>query len=96
MVGVTPKLKYHCVEVVAGAGACEAARLLSGLRLLSADAPKLPLGTCDRPKDCDCAYRHFDDRRQGPRRKREHTWQSLVHNRTDRRIGRGRRETDDD
>lgn len=35
--------KYHCVEVCYSKGACEAVRKLDGKRILSADAPVLPL-----------------------------------------------------
>jgi hypothetical protein len=91
-----PKLKYHCVEVNAGDGACEAARALKNLRVLSADAPQLPLTTCDRPETCTCVYLHFDDRRRGPRREYEHATKVLPHMGAERRMGRGRRETDTD
>jgi hypothetical protein len=72
MVGGKPRLKYRCVEVIAPATGCDAARLLKNTRLLSMEAPRLPLSNCDRPADCKCIYRHFDDRRQGPRRDNEH------------------------
>jgi hypothetical protein len=49
MVDGKPRLKYQCVEVIAAAKSCDAARLLKGIRLLSADAPRLPLGSCDHP-----------------------------------------------
>ena len=42
-----PSLRYHCVSVVAGPRACTAVRLLEGTRLLSADAPQLPLPDCE-------------------------------------------------
>lgn len=90
------RLKYHCVKVIAGANACEAALLLGNLRLLSAEAPFLPLKTCDHPADCGCTYRHFDDRRQGLRRESDHARVALARQRTERRTGRGRREIDFD
>ena len=58
------KRKYRGAEVIAGDGACDAARSLANLRLLAADVPPLPLKTCDRPATCKCKYRHFDDRRR--------------------------------
>jgi len=88
------RLKYHCVEVIAGAGACEVARSLKDLRLLSAEAPLLPLKTCDRPADCKCIYRHFEDRRKGPRRQNEQARVSYAYKGTERRKRHGRRETD--
>ena len=88
-------LKYHCVEVVAGARACEAAHLLKDIRLLSAEAPRLPLATCDRPANCGCTYRHFDDRRQGPRRDDEYaTIPRKYTGGLERRRWRGRRDSD--
>lgn len=89
------KLKYHCVEVIVGLRACEAARVLRGVRLLSAEAPRLPLATCDRPAKCTCTYRHFDDRRQGPRRDNECATVPRAHTGTlERRRWRGRRDSD--
>jgi hypothetical protein len=92
----TKKLKYHCVEVIAGDGACDAARSLKDVRVLSEQAPLLPLRTCDQPATCKCVYRHFDDRRHGPRREYEHATKDLPHMGAERRTGRGRRATDHD
>ena len=38
------------------------------MRYLSSEAPLLPLDQCDRPDQCECRYRHYEDRRDGPRR----------------------------
>jgi hypothetical protein len=89
-----PRLRYHCVSVVAGAKACPAALELRDTRLLSADAPRLPLDACDRPSDCDCRYQHFDDRRAGPRRAGERGGFADPWMNTERRRSRGRRSTD--
>jgi hypothetical protein len=94
MVGGKLRLKYHCVEVIARTSACEAARSLKSIRVLSAEAPLLPLKTCDRPADCKCIYRHFDDRRQGPRRENEHATIDFANRGVERRKRRGRREID--
>ena len=56
--------KYRGAEVIPGDGACDAARSLTYLRLLSADIPPLPLKTCNRPATCKCKYRRFGDRRR--------------------------------
>ncbi len=40
-----PKLRYHAVSVVGGQNACAAAKLLKNVRVLSAEAPHLPLAT---------------------------------------------------
>ena len=60
--------KYHSVAIDYRASACEAAKLLSEKRYLSAEAPKLPLADCDA-KACKCRYVHFDDRRSGEDRR---------------------------
>lgn len=59
---------YRAVSVRAGKDACEAARSLSSDRMLSAEAPLLPLADCDRIDRCACSYQHHGDRRDGPRR----------------------------
>jgi hypothetical protein len=94
MVGGKPRLKYQCVEVIATASACDAARSLKAVRLLSVEAPRLPLETCDRASNCKCIYRHFSDRRQGPRRENEHAKLAVGHKGTERRQWRGRRDSD--
>jgi hypothetical protein len=92
-----PRLKYRGVEVVATGNACPPARALHSIRLLTADAPRqLPLRDCDRPGACRCIYRHFDDRRQGPRRENEHAQVPLAHLGPERRRWRGRRDSDYD
>jgi hypothetical protein len=91
MVEGKPRLKYRGAEVVAAEGACDAARSLTNLRLLSADVPPLPLKTCDRPATCKCIYRHFDDRRRKFPRRVEH---AVAHQGAERRKRRGRRESD--
>jgi len=71
MAAVTPRLRYHCVSVVPGKMSCAAALAIHGQRLLSPEAPRLPLGNCETPGECNCTYQHHDDRRAGPRRARE-------------------------
>jgi hypothetical protein len=94
MAGDKLRLKYHCVEIVAPGSGCAEARALKGVRLLSAEAPRLPLSTCDRPSECKCIYRHFDDRRQGSRRDDEGAPISRPYRGVERRKRRGRRESD--
>ena len=88
------RLRYHCVEIIAGPGGCKAAVELKKMRLLSADAPRLPLATCDTPGQCDCRYRHHDDRRAGPRRAVEKGLNVRPLATASRRKTRGRREVD--
>jgi len=58
---------HHAVSIVPGPRACAAARDLAQRRLLSREAPPLPLKDCDRTA-CQCRYEHHEDRRKGPRR----------------------------
>jgi len=90
----TPRLRYHAVSVVGGSKACTAAKLLHDVRLLSADAPRLPLANCEYPNTCKCTYRHHDDRRAGPRRADESGRLHGPRPMTERRRSVGRRETD--
>lgn len=94
MPGRTPRLRYHAVSVVSGANACAAARQLKNVRVLSADAPRLPLATCESPGTCKCTYRHHDDRRAAPRRARDAGELGGTWAMTERRRSVGRRETD--
>jgi hypothetical protein len=90
----TPRLSYHAVSVVGGSSACDAAKLLKSVRVLSADAPRLPLADCGHPETCKCTYRHYDDRRAGPRRADESGRLGGTWAMTNRRRSMGRRATD--
>ena len=89
-----PRLRYHAVSVVSGPKACAAAKQLRNVRVLSTEAPRLPLAGCDCPATCTCTYRHHDDRRAGPRRAKERGQLAGPWAATDRRRSIGRRETD--
>ena len=91
------RLKYRGAEIISATGACDAARLLTGVRFLSADVPLLPLNTCDQPGSCKCKYRHFDERRRGFRRENddESTLIPGARPSAERRKHPGRRESDD-
>jgi len=62
---------HRAVSVRSSEDACQAIRQVQKGRVLSTDAPLLPLDGCDRPGRCTCYYQHFDDRRDGPRRQAE-------------------------
>jgi len=89
-----PRLRYHAVSVACGPNACNAAKQLKKVRVLSADAPRLPLANCDSPATCRCTYHHHDDRRAGPRRAKELGQLADPWAVTERRRRGGRRETD--
>jgi hypothetical protein len=62
------RLRFHAVSVVAGPNACAQAKALKDVRLLSPQAPRLPIVGCTNPDGCKCRYQHHEDRRAGPRR----------------------------
>src|SRR5262249_13260690 len=90
------RLPWAAVSVVAGkAAGCAAARLLQGKRFLAAQAPRLPLADCSSPDSCTCLYKKYADRRAGPRRGEEESGRRRrVEPGKDRRVRRGRRESD--
>jgi len=60
--------KYPAVIIVYDeAEACPSVKELAGQRLLSTEAPLLPLIDCTS-RECTCIYRHYVDRRGGSRR----------------------------
>jgi len=86
---------FHAVEIRARNNACQAAQDTNGERYLSAEAPPLPLGQCDRPDRCQCRYQHYEDRRNDSRRGTE-SGLAAQHDaeRVERRKLRGRRAED--
>jgi len=88
-----PDRKWHAVAVVPGPKCCQAVQAYAQTRYLCAEAPRLPVAGCDAGT-CDCRYRHFDDRRQGPRREEEENGGARKTIGAERRAGRGRRATD--
>lgn len=60
---------YHCVAIKRGSSSCAAANDLEGRRFLPAEAPLLPLPTCNTVAACRCRYARFDDRRDDERRR---------------------------
>jgi hypothetical protein len=65
------KETWHAVSVVGGPGPCLAVERLGPKRFLADEAPRLPLPECSYAWRCKCVYRHFPDRREGPRRAAE-------------------------
>jgi len=86
--------RWHAVSVVADGSACEDARMLQDVRFLSMEAPRLPLYACAKPGQCRCRYRHHADRRSGPRRAVENFRPPKAWRGEDKRVSRGRRESD--
>jgi hypothetical protein len=64
-------------------------------RYLSKDAPRLPMIGCHHPESCACSFRHYEDRRTGPRRSDELGTDGKSEGpKGDRRKKRGRRAKD--
>ncbi|HUL12696.1 MAG TPA: hypothetical protein VLU73_11075 [Methylococcaceae bacterium] len=80
---------FHAVTIECGMDCCEAVNKLKDKRLLSNEAPLLPLPACDAAQ-CDCRYVHFNDRRDDDRR---HPYTALteVLGTSDQRSGEDRR-----
>lgn len=66
---MTLRNPFRAVGVVPGKNCCQASQ--QGTRYLCEEAPRLPLSACTNPSGCRCTYRHFEDRRKGPRRHRD-------------------------
>ena len=54
---------YSAISLRCGRGACCAAREIADQRVLSTDAPALPIEGCTS-QSCLCSYRYFGDRRR--------------------------------
>ena len=62
------KTSHHGVQVMANSvECCEAVRAIAGKLFLANDVPLLPLRECTS-SDCQCTYKHYDDRRTDARR----------------------------
>lgn len=85
---------WHGVDIVPGRVACQAVKALGTRRFLAAEAPRVPLPDCTTPSHCQCVYRHFPDRRKGPRRADERGMPPLPWIGKNRRERRGRRADD--
>jgi hypothetical protein len=85
---------WNAVTISRGPQACQVARSCGTRRWLSSQAPRLPMPGCDA-KNCECRYRHFQDRRAKPRRQMDRDFIGRYFNGPEQRLGpRGRRESD--
>ncbi len=92
---ITIRNPWKAVEIVSDARSCTASKVIKGKRFLCDEAPTLPLAGCTTV-NCNCRYKHFSDRRIGPRRAADlgvaiHLSDSSQRS---RRLNRGRRSTD--
>jgi hypothetical protein len=89
------RLRFHAIGIVPGPKSCPLVQSLRGQRLLSVDAPRLPLVGCSCTTQCDCRFHHYADRRAGPRRSGERGLPAAAWSMADRRRGTcGRRDAD--
>jgi hypothetical protein len=90
------RLKFHAVSIVPGKQCCAQVQALQGVRLLSVEAPRLPIIGCTKPELCQCRYQHHADRRAGPRRSglRSPLSDDRIMAGGDRRRAVGRRDSD--
>lgn len=86
---------YHAVSIKAGPACAQTKQQYGGRRFLSAEAPLLPLPTCDAAA-CRCQYVHHEDRRAESDRRLLDVWNPNARfaEGGDRRRLRGRRATD--
>jgi hypothetical protein len=87
--------EYPAVRIVfSESDACSAVRKFAGQRLLSSEAPLLPLADCTQ-RECTCTYHHFEDRRLGSRRVDETSVVKRCYDGSEKRVAqRGRRAED--
>ncbi len=88
------KEPWHAVSIVCGPVGCSHAVDLRDRRYLATEAPRLPLRDCSSPWRCTCTYKHFPDRRWGPRRETERGRFPRPRKGPERRLVPGRRCTD--
>jgi len=85
---------WHAVGIVPTKPGCLACANLKNVRFLAREAPPLPLKDCGNPAFCKCVYRHFADRRSGPRRAADRwTFQSSHPALAPRAVRENRRQT---
>jgi len=87
--------KFPAITIVVDeAEACPSVLKLVGQRLLSDEAPLLPLIDCTSA-ECTCKYRHYVDRRGGSRRGDEKSVIKRCYGGSEKRVAqRGRRASD--
>ena len=89
--------KYHAVSVKYPSSACNAAKTMTGIRILSSTSPRLPLPECNAA-ECNCAFMHHKDRRSGEDRRSPFGSRSYMalsgNSQSDRRIVKDRRQAE--
>jgi hypothetical protein len=90
------RLRFHAVSIVPGKQCCAQVQAVQGVRLLSLEAPRLPVIGCTMGPNCQCRYQHHEDRRGPSRRSGLRSSMSSQWALTggDRRRAAGRRDSD--
>jgi hypothetical protein len=87
---------WSAVRIVTHGAACARATSLNDKRFLGREAPALPLKGCTLASACNCMYKHYVDRRSGPRRDDDVPGRRAIKVKmpVERRSARGRRRSD--
>ena len=85
---------WSAVRIATRGEICAKAQALRDKRLLSRDAPALPLMGCTMSAACNCMYRHYADRRAATRRDPAGSVKPAPGTPVERRGVRGRRGAD--
>lgn len=91
------KKGFQAVSVLPGVSACAAVKAVAGKRVLSHEAPLLPLVDCTQSASCKCRYQKYADRRDVDDDRRLTTTgihRALSSAEPGRRKSRGRRDSD--
>mgnify|MGYP001824591157 FL=1 len=97
---ISEKIKQHhpyaAVQLLPCVNACDSAHRVSKNTYLTTEFQHLPIDDCDRIEDCDCKFKHIDDRRlQEDRRSFNYIMQDIFHAEEHRNMKKmGRRRTD--
>jgi hypothetical protein len=92
MADTSKSSEFHAVAIKFDSNACSAAKKLDGARLLSSEAPLIPLPGCD-VQSCNCHFVHYNDRRK--RSDRRSPFNSPGYDETTGKFKTERRETDE-
>jgi hypothetical protein len=85
---------FQAISVHHGVVCCRAAKEASGVRVLTRNAPPLPLAGCTMPGSCKCQYIKHGDRRGEARRMVDFGIKQQLFAAKEQRFRRGRRSRD--
>ena len=85
---------YQAISIHHGVTCCTVAKKASGIRVLSRNAPPLPLAECTMRDTCKCQYIKHQDRRGESRRMMDYGFKPQLFAAKENRVRRGRRAKD--